>query len=201
MSEAIGVDFQSLWRQGKPIQPRDITLVGGRMAETEVISWLERWDLDKLCWRMWESVSEIKLEEKTALPNIQWLERGRIFGESGDLTLRRDGAQFRWWFIGDKDFRLLENHGGHDFWDNPSHQRNGLFAIRQEAILWGAYQSKTEEIGRNEPPLWYDDRVGYAKLFYPASLAGNRHIYARYYEYLDRGRVIAVRMYDLVGKK
>lgn len=200
MNENNAVDFQSLWKPQSIIAPRSLTIVGGIVKEATTAAWLKQWDVGKLRWRLWESVSTIQLEEGTPLPDVQWLERGRIFGEAGDLTLRRDGDQFRWWFVGDKDFTLPENHGGHDFWTKATHQGKTFYVVEQEAILWGAYQKEKVKVADQEIAVWHDDRVGYAKLHYPASLAGNRHVYAKYREYLDGGRVAFVWIYGLGAK-
>ena len=63
--------------------------------------------------------------------------------------------------------------------------------IEQQAILWGAWRNDAH---------WYDNRVGWAKLDYPQTLASTRNVYAHYYEYLDRGRVAFVWIYDLGDK-
>lgn len=191
------IDFQQLHSERQPCCAHEITFVGGVVNTAQVASWLSGWSLAALPWRLWEEVSALRLEENSALPtDFTLIERGRLFGPAGDLTLRRDGSDFRWWFVGEKGYPLPATHGGQDFWAAPDHQSKVLYRVAQEAIFWGAYQGQDA----NGIETWYDDRVGYARLHYPPSLAGSHHIYVKYWEYLDHGRVAAVWLYALSGR-
>lgn len=93
-------------------------LWGGQFPAARLGEFLAAWQLDQrdMPWRLWEWVSEIILahtdDQRTqaqAAPdptNLDWLERGRAFGEGGDLSVRRDGDCVYWRFIGAADATL-----------------------------------------------------------------------------------------------
>ena len=96
------VDFAKLVDEVKQSQfgQKDLTILGGRCAETNLNGLLEEWNISEMPFRIWEYCSEIFFEKNTIPRNIVLLERGRIFGKGGDLTLRRNGTDFEWRFIG-----------------------------------------------------------------------------------------------------
>lgn len=168
----------------------NLMIVGGTIEEAKAPAWLNQWELQSLPWRLWEEVSALKLEKNTSLPlDFALVERGQLFGEGGDLTLRRDGAIFRWHFIGPENAKVQKTSDMLNFWDQPS--ATVLHCVAQKAILWGVWRP---ELGR-----WHDNRVGWANLQYPAELNGKDHVYVHYDEYLESGRVAFVWLRDLQG--
>jgi len=157
------VDFEELVAQIK--QPQfgrdELTILGGQCIESELSELIKHWDLARMPFRIWEYCSEIVFEKDTHPENLALLERGRIFGEGGDLMLRRNGTSFIWRFIGPAGIkRPSGNYSTYDYWD-----RNRDLALHQEkktALLWGEWNGGQ----------WVENRVGAAKLNYP--IAGKR---------------------------
>lgn len=195
--------FTSLRRELKGKD--ELMIVGGTISEAKVINWLR--EFKGMPWRVWEWVNDFRLEHESLTPafplaiRLSALERVRLFGDGGDLTVRRDGALFRWHFIGPsgaKKEAIIPAgwQSCHDYWDRKENESQKLTCSEQKALLWGAYN---QELGR-----WYDNRVGFAHLEYPLAdveslLQEDKkgHVYAYYREYLDGGQVAFVWMYKL----
>jgi len=199
---ATRLNFASLHAARIRAERDQLALLGGKIGETELLTWLKTWKLDAidLPWRLWESISNLKFEQASLPTSIPLLERGRLFGEDGDLTVRRDGNQFRWWYVGKPSVvpkTILEAKETSAFWQQ--HPTPTLHTIEQSAILWGSHQG-TDQDGKQR---WYDDRVGWANLAYPVdvqTLQEHRHIYIRYREYLNAGQVAFVWIHGLGAK-
>lgn len=171
-----------------------IAIVGGELKagdgetlEQVLERFLRAWDLSNMPYRIWEYVRRI--EFTTKLPDASeysLLERGRIFGTGGDLSLRRDGDRFLWHFIGPKVTTPPTGYEDKDFWDENSNVQ--LRQRDESALLWGDYK---EALGR-----WQEDRVGWAKLDYPISSAQARkqgkRVEIRYTVFTDGGQVAFV---------
>ena len=186
------IDFASLLDLRKACNKTMLNIVGGKIPASGIAAWLKQWDLSQMPWRLWEWVSDLKLEKDTPLPaTFDLVEHGRLFGQGGDLALRRDGVDFYWRFVGPKTAIVPSTPKPRDFWQE--YPNKTLHRIEQQAILWGAWQ---DGLAR-----WYDDRVGWAGLNYPQAFAKQRNVYVHYYEYLDAGRVAFVWMHDLGDKK
>lgn len=184
------VDFTLLAQARHAANQQNLAILGGEIAADSVRTWLAGWGLHTLPWRFWETASELQLDEASLPPDNEYLERGRLFGPGGDLTLRREGEQFRWWFIGEPTTKRPEQLKAADFWATDPTAK--LYKVTQRALLWGAWDAKLNR--------WYDDRVGFARLNYPPSLQGSERVYAHYREYLNAGQVAFVWMYNLDGK-
>ena len=198
-------------REGQ-VSVGDLTIWGGRVDEAAVKDFIDSCALAQMPYRIWEYAHRIEFSENanSKPDNYELLERGRIFGAGGDLSLRRDGTEFLWHFVGPKDALLssarrgclsgLANFGGpkntallsedsrqkfapHDFWERHS----DLILRRNEetALLWGDYQG---DAGR-----WQEDRVGWADLDYPlaAKNAGQR-VNLVYETFTDGGQIAFV---------
>lgn len=153
----------------KLVGESELVIWGGKLELTssnqslELKPFLDAWGFSNMPYRIWEYSYEIKFEDKT-LPsdeNYKFLERGRVFGEGGDLKLRRDGNTILWNFIGKKDRKkpdfISDNN---DFWSTVENKET--FKLRkhpESVLLWGEY---SEDARR-----WIDDRVGWANLCYP----------------------------------
>jgi hypothetical protein len=196
---AVALDFKEAVEKlvTDPLITKDsgIAIVGGELkaAQGETLEqvlgrFLQAWDFSNLPYRIWEYVHRIEFTLNT-LPNASeysLLERGRIFGTGGDVSLRRDGDRFLWHSIGPKVTTLPTGYGEKDFWDeNPDVQ---LRQCDESALLWGDYK---ETLGR-----WQEDRVGWAKLDYPISPAQARkqgkRVEIHYTVFTDGGQVAFV---------
>lgn len=186
------LDFSALEALRTACTQADLTIVGGTIQEQDVAAWLNEWNFELLPWQIWEEVSALRLEKGHAMPTeFGLVERGRLFGEGGDLTLRRDGSLFRWHFIGPKAANVQLTPDALDFWQEYPNKM--LHRIEQQVILWGVWR---KDLGR-----WHDNRVGWANLKYPPMLEGKSHVYVHYDEYLDLGRVAFVWLRELSGGK
>ncbi|MBW2065327.1 MAG: hypothetical protein JRJ03_10400 [Deltaproteobacteria bacterium] len=160
MSEWQRVDFEQLVREVR--QPRagkaDLAIWGGVRAENRLSEFLRQWDLSQMPYRIWEYVSEIVFERDTLPQNVALLERGRLFGPGGDLELRRDGGMFAWRFIGPAAVQPpAGDYSAQDYW--ASHSQVMFHQRKETALLWGKWNGEK----------WADDRVGAARLNYPAT--------------------------------
>jgi hypothetical protein len=141
-----------------------------------ITAWLEERDIP---YRIWEMASEISFEKGSILncEEFKWLERARLFGAGGDLSLRRDHQQFRWWFVGPASANLpgmlteaqIEKQKGltcHNFWEA---EPNAVF--NQEtgtALLWGEQQQGQVALIPGQS-RYFEDRVASANLSYPVT--------------------------------
>jgi hypothetical protein len=160
MGDRKPLDFANIVRDMTQSEKRqgDLAIWGGRCAENDLKTFLQQWSLAQMDYRIWEYAGEIAFERDTLPPNVALLERGRLFGEGGDLDLRRDGATFAWRFVGPAGAQPpAGDYGAQDYWD--SHLQATFYQSKETALLWG----------ENKNGEWYDDRVGAAQLRYPAS--------------------------------
>ena len=97
--------------------PKDITSLGGRCIESNLKELLQEWHLAEIPFRIWEYCSEIVFEKGTIPQNIALLQRGRVFGEGGDLMLSRNGIDFEWRFIGPAGIKeLASDYNSQNYW-------------------------------------------------------------------------------------
>jgi hypothetical protein len=152
------VDFAKLTDEVKQSQSglKDLTILGGRCAECNLMGLLQEWNLIEMPFSIWEYCSEIVFEKNTIPQNITLLERGRVFGNSGDLMLRRNGIDFEWRFIGPAGIKeIAADYGPQNYWKTNI---NVMFHEKEEtSLLWGKWNGER----------WIEDRVGAAKLDYP----------------------------------
>ena len=130
--------------------------MGGRCSESNLEGLLEEWNLAEMPFRVWEYCSEIVFEKSTIPRNFALLERGRVFGEGGDLMLRRNGIDFEWRFIGSAG--IAEPNADYEPQNYWKTKINVTFHKKEEtSLLWGKWNGDQ----------WIEDRVGAAKLDYP----------------------------------
>jgi hypothetical protein len=136
----------------------DVEIWGGRITEEYLDSFFNLWDLTRMSFAILETLGEIRVTRDSDYleMNPYLVERLRIFGEDGDLDIRRDSNIFLWRYIGKN--KLPEGIEGKSFWyENPDKR---FFVGNDEcALLWGKYDSRKK--------LWYERRVASAKLSYP----------------------------------
>jgi hypothetical protein len=191
------VDPQQQWGEDK------LAIWGGACDVTDVLTLLEKWpqrvDWWRCCWtwvlkllgkstqcdvtmpyRIWQYVDHIVCEEKTLPERMDWLERGRLFGPGGDLTIRRDGERFYWHFVGRPDIQPPQGHfGSENFWEQAGEAGATFMCREQHALLWGERQAGFD--------LWFDERAGRATLRYPLDETGRVRI--KYQTFSRAGRV------------
>jgi hypothetical protein len=180
MNDWLCVDFEKLIDEVPPPQhgQSDLSLWGGTCTEDALTDFLAGWDRKDMPYRIWEFTDRINFERNTLASNVTLLERGRLFGEGGDLDLRRDGYTFRWRFVGDPDVRPPEGYDAEEgnFWEK--HSDAAFHCYEEMALLWGKRQGDR----------WHDDRVAAAKLDYPAPDDAER-VQVQYKVYSRAGRV------------
>ncbi len=170
------VDFQTL--VGEVCQSQvgkgELTILGGKCAENQLLKFLEQWDLVNMPLRVWEYVSEVVFE-KDIPHNIALLECGRIFGKGGDIMICRRGISFYWRFIGPPGTRPPHgDYGIQNYWD--IYPEEIFHEYEEKSLLWGKWNGKR----------WTENRVAAAKLNYPA--VGER-IQLHYKVYSQAGKI------------
>lgn len=196
-AEAIDFDreVQQLVHQDPLIRADSgIAIWGGEVHAQRISEFLRAWDVTAMPYRLLEYAHRIEFTDGP-LPTaaeLHLLERARLFGTGGDLSLRRHAHIFHWHFIGLQSMVRPKDVTLRDFWTtSPDIQANPALALRQcheSALLWGDYKA---ELGR-----WQDDRVGWASLIYPittptAKQPGKR-VWLHYTVFTDGGQIAFV---------
>ena len=173
------VDFGDIVKAVKrrPVGKDDLSIWGGRCAEGDLLAFLNGWDLSRMPYRIWEYVSDIRFEKDTLPNDIVLLQRGRLFGEGGDLEVQRDGEEFAWRFVGPSGVRPPAGYDNekNNFWHR--HPDLAFHQYEQKALLWGEGQGEQ----------WFDNRVAGAELVYP-EITGQR-VQLHYKVFSRAGRV------------
>jgi hypothetical protein len=178
-------------REGKRYGKDDLSIWGDVCTEANLLTFLSAWDLTQMPFRIWEYVSKIDFELGTPPSNFSLLERGRCFGKSGDLSLRRDGDLFRWHFIGKEGMKPPAGYDAdeNNFWKADPHAQ--YLVCEESALLWGDRKSGATR--------WFEDRVARAKLEYPINVTGRVKIC--YWTFSRAGRIEFVWFCALKGEK
>lgn len=168
----------------------DLSVFGGKVAGNRLGDFVKGWQLPRadMPWCIWEWVNRITFERGTVPGDIQLLDRGRVFGTAGDLSLRRDGESFLWHFVGETQVVPPEEFPGHGFW-----KTNGGVTLRRTegtVLLWGEYSS--------EKKRWVEDRVARAQLAYPGVGSAQR-IRIRYWSFGHGGQTSLIWWRGLEG--
>jgi hypothetical protein len=173
--------------------PADLAVWGGVFDADRLPDFLATWSLPRegMPYCLWQWTDDIVLQRGQVPNRLDWLERGRVFGPGGDLSLRRDGGRFLWNFVGPAEMAPPNGFEFADYWDGRADAP--IRPRERTALLWG------EELrdDHNHPlGVWHEDRVAAATLEYPG-LRGARRVQLRYCEYLRGGRVELVWLLDL----
>ncbi|MEW6664391.1 MAG: hypothetical protein AB1512_04115 [Thermodesulfobacteriota bacterium] len=173
------VDFKNLVHE--VMQPQwgqsDLSIWGGQCVESELPAFLRQWPLEQLPYRIWEYASELIFEQGTLPQNAALLGRARLFGEGGDLELRREGVAFAWRFVGPAGVQPpAGDYGAQDYL--ATHPGVAFHRREETALLWG----------EKKEGQWVENRVGGAKLSYPGLLAWQR-VQVHYRTFSLAGRV------------
>lgn len=133
-------------RNAREIRPRDLIIVGGVLSADKLPEFLGHFSTHMqtdMPWSMIETVHAFKVRERADLTKLLdakqvfLLERARIFGEAGDLDIRRDGEEFRWRFLGETipaDKKFAETFSSEDFWDAYPDIR--FYSIQECHMQW-----------------------------------------------------------------
>lgn len=172
--------------------PADLAVWGGMFDASRLGHFLQTWDLPRsgMPWSLWQWTDKIRLGYgEGSSGDLDYLERGRVFGEGGDLSLRRDGEHFFWYFVGEPGTPQPQGFNVADYWQGREEQP--IRSRQRTALLWGSKEAAQP----HSTTGWYEDRVGQAQLNYP-NVNSNR-VQVRYREYLRGGRVELVWLLDL----
>jgi hypothetical protein len=160
------VDFSQLVEQvnQQTVGSADIAIWSGTCSAANLSVFLDAWKLpnESMPFCIWEQLSAITFnrQHRLADEDIRWLQRGRIFGEGGDLELRRAGDHFEWRLIEDVGLKPPEGQIAESFWTIEPQARFHRYANRR-LLLWGERSTDDDR--------WFEDRVARADLTYPAS--------------------------------
>ncbi len=134
----------------------ELSVWSGYCAPEDILGFLKGWDLETMPYRIWEYASAICFDRDSPPKDVNLLQKGRLFGDGGDLELLWVGGSFRWRFIGPAG--ISPPHGdfqAQDYWETNLHVR--FHCYNETALLWGEHDGHR----------WYDSRVGGAVLAYP----------------------------------
>lgn len=181
------VDFKELVAEmeADKIEPGDWpTVVGGTCPETELLEWLGELDLSSMDVRIWEFTDRCTIGSDGPPERVERLERARLFGEGGDLDIRRNGSKFLWRFVGEKEYAPEGKP-----LDLPESESDPVYRRERTALLWGTRE--------REQTRWFDDRVSGAGLTYlpnprPLEKGVKERVQVRYCEYTQAGRTLVV---------
>ncbi len=131
----------------------DIVMTGGQTETLDILSYFDLNHMDYMIIQYQNNTVNFGYTGQLITQIDNAISRLHIFGEGGDLTVRRDENIFYWRFVGHET--LLENLIGRLYPDE-----NMPLSIDGEtkALLWGRYQGEG---------AWQEDIVGKATLGYP----------------------------------
>ena len=184
------VSFRELLKQmEKDKEPAEgwPTITGGECAEGGLSEWLKMFDLTEMDVCIWEFTDHCTIGSDGPPERVERLERARIFGEGGDLDVRRDGERFRWRYVGKPEHAPKDDNAQELKWHDTD--ISPVYCRERTALLWGTRKGKQKQ--------WFDDRVSGASLTYfsdPPSLPEKveERVQVRYYEYTQAGRTLVV---------
>lgn len=143
ISEIINAAFQRV--KGAPLKGKnDLTILGGTVTAENLKTWLAAWIGDapgRLRWRLYEYPHRFDAFDSTMVENAlpqsyAYLERARLFGEEGDLDIRRDGNDMRWRFVGEKSFSVATPVSEkRDFWEG-SEEDTTFLEVEENYYQW-----------------------------------------------------------------
>ncbi len=172
----------------------NLAIRGGNFPAGNLYAFWHEWRtlIARLEWRMFEYVNEFQLRNTAANPDLPephefWkLERARIFGDVGDLEVRRDGETFYWRYIGVNDTNLpvvSSAFGGQDFWATNGAME--FHVAHKDYYQWRGIAQKEQRVDSK----WLD-HIG----------LGDENVKLQTREYLRAGRVEFVRFIGFVRR-
>jgi len=151
-------EIDQLFKAENRIAEGDIQIWGGKIKEDGLQQFFSKWGQLDMPFVILETVSEITIRKNfdCSMLDPYIVDRIRIFGEGGDLDIRRDTVSFMWRYIGKTILHDGLKSDKENFWEkNPG---KTFFMEEKEALLWGKYKQEG---------LWHDNRVAKANLSYP----------------------------------
>jgi hypothetical protein len=177
-------------------QPRPV-IYGGHFAHSDLAKFLAEWEPNwaQMRYRIWEQINEIGFHDKPK--ERDFLQRAEVFGTGGHLSLRRDGNRWLWHFIGPVDTPVGSNWAAEPFWNEKHLQKVELRRYTESVILWGEAIVDNQQ---KKTGVWWEDRVGAARLNYPDELKEHARVYLHYWRYTEGGQTAFVWYRELNGK-
>jgi hypothetical protein len=132
-----------------PTVGRDLlAAAGGRFPQERLQGFVDHWGLPRkgMPWSVWEWTDDIRVDYSAGPPGeLDYLERGRLFGIEGDLDLRRDGDAVLWRFVGSATVELPAEFPAGEYWQGkPEGWR--LRPFERTALLWGRASAGPDSI-------------------------------------------------------
>ncbi|MCI0396951.1 MAG: hypothetical protein L0322_18700 [Chloroflexi bacterium] len=181
--------------QARVVGTEELHIWGGQFSENSALAFLDAWQDAlgrQMTWRMVEEVSDFYVQQvgpgDSTLPCEPFqLERLRLFGEDGDLEIRRDMADFHWRFIGEaaKTWPALdgETFPYQDFWKTPWPSPPVFREVEQSYYQWRLQDDRVTNTWSHGTGLPVEGVV------------------LRQKHYLDNGRVAFVRYVGFMEEK
>ena len=189
--------FETMIEKGMPTgrlaQAKWPTVVGGVWTEESLADQLKGYQgKSELPWHIWEYTDSCTIGKGWLAQELRWLERVRLFGEGGDLDIRRNGNKFLWRYVGESEYSPRDKKAQELGY--PGTDVSPIYRRERTALLWGTRKGKQEQ--------WFDDRVSGAALTYfsdPPSLPEKvvERVQVKFREYTQAGRTVAVWLMDL----
>ena len=180
---------------GATVGWNELSVFGGEFDAGEVGSFFDAWRTvaSDMSYRIWENIDCMFFENGTWPDKYALFEQARLFGDGGDLSVRRDGDRCFWRFVGPEGYRLPAGVQGYDYWGSvPEGTR--LHVALDEVLLWG----KGEKMPDGSM-IWRDDRTAGHRLVYPQQTAERVKLVMK--KYSRAGNVEHVRYLRLEGWK
>lgn len=162
-----------------------LVIWGGDFASDQLPTFLAQWG-DTLARLMWHIVVQpskfLVLRSSPPPTQPEQINRLHLFGETGDLLIRRDEDRFFWRFIGLRSADWPQPDDADDFW--VDHANTSFIAVESSYIQWRKG----------------DDRTGLDLSDYFPDIEGgdtDPNIVLRQVHYLDQGRLAFVRSIGL----
>src|SRR5438105_2416553 len=113
------------------IGPSHVAIRGGCFAVNRLEEFLTAWHLSRrgMPCAIWEWMHRLDFADGGVPADLDLLERGVVFGQEGNLSLRRDGEEVRWHFVGEPAVSLPGAFSGVDFWE-----RHGQVCLRRREV-------------------------------------------------------------------
>ena len=177
-----------------------LTIWGGRFDAGQLKSFLLAWGVPRpeMPWCLWEFASDMQFlcESMPTASELAWLERGRVFGKGGDLSLRRDRDKIMWSYVGKAEdgrptIQLAESfeavYHPASYWTTDSLP---LREYTDRVLLWGK---------RRPDGIWHDDRVARARVNRYPGMDAHERVQLVYHSYMNGGQVEFVWLLGLEG--
>jgi len=165
----------------KRVEKGDIQILGGTIKEENLQEFIGKWNLKNTPYAIIETLEEITITKNPDPSKLEseQVERVRIFGDEGDLDIRRHTNTFSWRYLGKGT--PPPDIEKEDFWKKYPEKK--FFTEEKEALLWGKYNPKKK--------TWHIDRVAKAKLNYPIQNPEQNQLPKIRYKTLSEGGIIS----------